>query len=136
LLVEVWNVLRRLALDLDRAELLQMITDSRDRARGQRELFPDPVPRSDQGRREYAIRAGESLLETWLAPLPLARVRLTYALLAAGKVNMAQWGLHSHDAIWLAVAQETGRRLGVAPAMAAVDADFGRVAGLQLWGSR
>lgn len=136
LLIEAWNVLRRLALDLSRDELRQMIEDSRERAIGQRALFRDPLPRSDAARREYAMKAGEALLLTWLAPVPVARVRLTYRLLASAQRSMTRWGLRSHDATWLAVAQETARTVGGRPSLATVDDDFDRVDGLDVWGRR
>lgn len=82
------------------------------------------------------MRAGEALLEYWLARLRLGRVRLTYALLDRARTNMMLWGLKSHDALWLAVAQTVAQQVGGPPSIATTDSDFDVMQGIEVWGRR
>lgn len=136
LLIEGWQVLKKLAGVNKGPALAQLIEDARDLMVGQRTLFRDPVPGPIDERRTYAVRAGEALMDYWLARLRLARVRLTYALLDRARSNMMSWGLKSHDAIWLAVAQTVADEINLPPAIATSDDDFDSVAGLHVWGRR
>ncbi len=134
LLMEAWQVLKKLAGENDGPSLTRLIEDARELMTGQRTLFRDPIPRSITARRAYAVRAGEALLDYWMARLRLGRVRLTYALLDRARENMMQWGLKSHDALWLGVAQTISDRIGGRPAIATTDSDFDRVLDLDVWG--
>jgi hypothetical protein len=136
LLMECWNVFRRLADDHTGSQLVAIVQGARMSATGQGVLFTDPTPRSAVERRSYALESTERLVELWLAPLRVARIRLTYTLLEQSRNNMASWGLKSHDAIWLAVAEAVATAVARPPAIATVDGDFGRVHGLDIWGLR
>ena len=134
LLIESWQVLKKLAGVNDGPAITSIITDARELMTGQVALFRDPIPKSITAKREYAVKAGERLIDFWLDRLTLARIRLTYRLLDEARSNMMRFGLKSHDAIWLAVAQAAGYQLGLPPALATTDSDFDRVPGLHVWG--
>ncbi len=136
LMLEFWSAMRKTANRLSASEVDQLVTDARSRLSGQLALFHDEVPSDMDGKRAFLVHAGEELLERWLAPLRIVRIRLTNRLLAVARDCLIADGLDSQDALITAVARVTAAPANVEPAIATLDRGFEQAAGIHLWGRR
>ena len=80
------------------------------------------------------MELGDILLDQYLAPLPLARVRLTQTIQDAAAVEMAEWRLDSGDGTHVAVARFAAAKTAQDAHIVSIDSDFQRVGDLHVWG--
>lgn len=136
LMPEYRNVMKRLAGGLDAKQVDRLLEHARLRqSGGQLSLFQgETCPRRDPvGKRRFLLRVGDRVLEEYMAPLRLVRVRLTTALQDAAVDVMAESALDSGDALHVAIARTAASRVGIEPHIASIDRDFLKVDGLHVW---
>jgi predicted nucleic acid-binding protein len=138
--LELWTAIRKLVMTTDHRDLDRLMADiervTHEALTGQMgfRLRRVGIPRDRERKLRSVVETYERLLTRQLNALPTDSIRLGERLLRVTRENVVTWGLRSHDAAMLAVAQDISLGTGTGLNLATFDKDFMVVDSLSIWG--
>jgi len=132
--LEFWSACAGYYKRLKRRELALLVAGAEEAWTGRPGTRQPSAPVEPLERYRFVTETFERLLQLQLAALNAVSISLTTSVLSRSRQAMFRHGLRSYDAAVLVVAEEAAITSGSGLHLATMDADFGVVDDVALWG--